>query len=273
MSARPADVVTGGSRGIGAAVVRRLAVAGHDLVLGYRSDAEAARRVADEAGAPAAPRDASWRRRHRPGRGGRAVRRGGRDRPADRRGEQRRRDPAPRRPRGHPGRGDPPGGGGEPDGRHVRGPAAVRDLGDGGVLVNVSSGAATLGSPHEYVHYAAAKAGVDALTLGLAQEVAARGSGSTASLRDSSAPTSTPVREIRGGWSGWSRRSRSDGRVSPRRWRRRSRGCSPTPVPTRPVRPCGSPAGVERLGHGLSRRSRGASRAAPGGRGRSPRAG
>ena len=52
---------------------------------------------------------------------------------------------------------------------------AVQDLGDGGVLVNVSSGAATLGSPHEYVHYAAAKAGVDALTLGLAQEVAARG--------------------------------------------------------------------------------------------------
>ncbi len=58
--------------------------------------------------------------------------------------------------------------------------AAVRALarsrgGAGGVLVNVSSGAATLGSPGEYVHYAAAKAGVDALTLGLAQEVAADG--------------------------------------------------------------------------------------------------
>ena len=52
---------------------------------------------------------------------------------------------------------------------------AVRDLGEGGVLVNVSSGAATLGSPHEYVHYAAAKAGVDALTQGLAQEVGPRG--------------------------------------------------------------------------------------------------
>ena len=39
----------------------------------------------------------------------------------------------------------------------------------------MSSGAATLGSPHEYVHYAAAKAGVDALTHGLAQEVAPRG--------------------------------------------------------------------------------------------------
>jgi glucose 1-dehydrogenase len=52
---------------------------------------------------------------------------------------------------------------------------AVRDLVRGGAIVNVSSAAATLGSPHEYVHYAAAKSGVDALTHGLAQEVAARG--------------------------------------------------------------------------------------------------
>jgi NAD(P)-dependent dehydrogenase (short-subunit alcohol dehydrogenase family) len=52
---------------------------------------------------------------------------------------------------------------------------AVRDMRAGGAIVNVSSGAATLGSPHEYVHYAAAKAGVDALTHGLAQEVAGRG--------------------------------------------------------------------------------------------------
>ncbi|MGH2887962.1 MAG: SDR family oxidoreductase [Solirubrobacteraceae bacterium] len=44
--------------------------------------------------------------------------------------------------------------------------------GRGGAIVNISSGAATLGSPHEYVHYAAAKAGVDALTMGLAKEVA-----------------------------------------------------------------------------------------------------
>jgi NAD(P)-dependent dehydrogenase (short-subunit alcohol dehydrogenase family) len=58
--------------------------------------------------------------------------------------------------------------------------AAVRALGtsyggSGGVLVNVSSGAATLGAPGEYVQYAAAKAGVDALTVGLAQEVAGEG--------------------------------------------------------------------------------------------------
>lgn len=49
---------------------------------------------------------------------------------------------------------------------------STRRGGPGGAIVNVSSAAATLGSPHEYVHYAAAKAGVDALTVGLAKEVA-----------------------------------------------------------------------------------------------------
>jgi glucose 1-dehydrogenase len=47
--------------------------------------------------------------------------------------------------------------------------------GPGGAIVNISSGAATLGSPHEYVHYAAAKAGIDALTVGLSKELAADG--------------------------------------------------------------------------------------------------
>lgn len=47
--------------------------------------------------------------------------------------------------------------------------------GAGGAIVNVSSAAATLGSAHEYVHYAAAKAGVDALTVGLAKELADQG--------------------------------------------------------------------------------------------------
>jgi glucose 1-dehydrogenase len=49
---------------------------------------------------------------------------------------------------------------------------SVRRGGRGGTIVNVSSAAATLGSPHEYVHYAAAKAGVEALTVGLAKELA-----------------------------------------------------------------------------------------------------
>ena len=47
--------------------------------------------------------------------------------------------------------------------------------GAGGSIVNVSSAAATLGSPHEYVHYAAAKAGIDAMTVGLAKELADQG--------------------------------------------------------------------------------------------------
>ncbi len=52
---------------------------------------------------------------------------------------------------------------------------STRRGGGGGAIVNVSSAAATLGSAHEYVHYAAAKAGVDALTVGLARELAAEG--------------------------------------------------------------------------------------------------
>jgi NAD(P)-dependent dehydrogenase (short-subunit alcohol dehydrogenase family) len=52
---------------------------------------------------------------------------------------------------------------------------AVQVMTGGATIVNISSGAATLGSPGEYVHYAAAKAGVDALTIGLGKEVAALG--------------------------------------------------------------------------------------------------
>jgi len=47
--------------------------------------------------------------------------------------------------------------------------------GNGGAIVNVSSMASKLGSPGEYVDYAASKAAVDALTIGLAREVAAEG--------------------------------------------------------------------------------------------------
>jgi NAD(P)-dependent dehydrogenase (short-subunit alcohol dehydrogenase family) len=45
----------------------------------------------------------------------------------------------------------------------------------GGAIVNISSRAATLGSANTYVHYAAAKAGVEALTVGLSQELAGNG--------------------------------------------------------------------------------------------------
>lgn len=45
----------------------------------------------------------------------------------------------------------------------------------GGAIVNVTSSSSTIGSPHEYVHYAASKAAIDTLTLGLSKELAADG--------------------------------------------------------------------------------------------------
>ena len=47
--------------------------------------------------------------------------------------------------------------------------------GKGGAIVNLSSAAAKLGSPGMYVDYAAAKGAIDTFTLGLAREVAAEG--------------------------------------------------------------------------------------------------
>jgi NAD(P)-dependent dehydrogenase (short-subunit alcohol dehydrogenase family) len=47
--------------------------------------------------------------------------------------------------------------------------------GSGGSIVNLSSRAAVLGSPEEYVDYAASKAAIDTLTIGLAKEVATEG--------------------------------------------------------------------------------------------------
>lgn len=52
---------------------------------------------------------------------------------------------------------------------------ARRHGGRGGSIVNVSSMASRLGSPNEYIDYAAAKGAVDSLTIGLAKEVAADG--------------------------------------------------------------------------------------------------
>ena len=47
--------------------------------------------------------------------------------------------------------------------------------GQGGAIVNISSGAARLGAPGEYVDYAASKGAIDTFTIGLAKEVAAEG--------------------------------------------------------------------------------------------------
>jgi NAD(P)-dependent dehydrogenase (short-subunit alcohol dehydrogenase family) len=52
---------------------------------------------------------------------------------------------------------------------------STRRGGAGGAIVNVSSAAARLGAPNEYVDYAASKGAVDTLTIGLAREVADAG--------------------------------------------------------------------------------------------------
>jgi NAD(P)-dependent dehydrogenase (short-subunit alcohol dehydrogenase family) len=52
---------------------------------------------------------------------------------------------------------------------------STRHGGQGGAIVNMSSAAARLGSPNIYVDYAASKGAIDTFTLGLAREVAAEG--------------------------------------------------------------------------------------------------
>ncbi len=52
---------------------------------------------------------------------------------------------------------------------------STRHGGRGGAIVNLSSAAARLGSPGQYVDYAAAKAAIDTFTLGVARAVAAEG--------------------------------------------------------------------------------------------------
>jgi NAD(P)-dependent dehydrogenase (short-subunit alcohol dehydrogenase family) len=176
---RPVTVITGGTRGIGAATAIRLARAGHDLALAYRQDAGAAEQAAariEAAGARCVLARADITREDDVERlfrtaadrlgvvtgvvnnAGATVHIGDlADTPVD-------------------------------VIRHVidvnflgvvlcareaSKVMSVRRGGRGGAVVNVSSAAATLGSPHEYVHYAAAKAAVEALTIGLAKELAA----------------------------------------------------------------------------------------------------
>jgi len=178
--ARPLTLVTGGSRGIGAATAVHLAGQGHDVVVGYRSGRSEADEVVTTAGALGARAvaveadvtdpeqvDVLFAAAAQLGTVTGLVANAGltahlgdlADTPVDvvrqvvdvnllgvlwcaRRAAQ---------------------------------SMATSRGGAGGAIVAVSSGAATLGSPHEYVHYAAAKAGVDALVVGLAKELAADG--------------------------------------------------------------------------------------------------
>ncbi|MFI8950478.1 SDR family NAD(P)-dependent oxidoreductase [Streptomyces sp. NPDC053750] len=172
--ARHVTVVTGGSRGIGAATCLRLAADGHDVVVGWVRDSAAAEAVA------AGVREAGGR--------GLAVR-------VDTSVEaevERLFDVAEEQlgpVTGLVNNGavtGPLGRLADSDTADLRRVVDVNLLGTllcarraaqlmaargSGVIVNVSSAAATLGSPGEYVHYAATKAGVEALTLGLAKEL------------------------------------------------------------------------------------------------------
>ncbi|MEU9718325.1 glucose 1-dehydrogenase [Streptomyces sp. NPDC047976] len=174
MSRRPVTVVTGGSRGIGAAACVRLAAEGHDVVLGYARDSAAAESTAERVRAAGArcvtvrgdtsQEDAVERlfdtARAELGPVTGLVNNAGVTGPLGRLADARTED--------------------------LRRVVEVNLLGyllccrraardmaaaGGGAIVNVSSAAATLGSPGDYVHYAATKAAVDALTLGLSKEL------------------------------------------------------------------------------------------------------
>ncbi|MFI6761379.1 SDR family oxidoreductase [Micromonospora sp. NPDC050417] len=170
----PVTVVTGGSRGIGAATVRQLARAGHDIVFCYRRDTEAAAAVLHDI--------------HRTGVRGHAVQA----------------DTTDPEQVDHlfttaAELGDLTGlvnnaGVTSPVGPLVDltltdlrrvidvnlvgyvlcAQQAARRMSAGAAIVNISSAAATLGSPGEYIHYAAVKAATDTLTIGLAKELGPR---------------------------------------------------------------------------------------------------
>ncbi|MGA3214322.1 MAG: SDR family oxidoreductase [Acidimicrobiales bacterium] len=178
MASRPITLVTGGSRGIGAATVLELARQGHDVAVGYRADSEAAENVV-----------AAVTRL-----GARCVAVGG---DVSKQSDVEELFASTSEQLGlitglvntagltaHIGDlADTPV---EVIRRVLEvnllgvilcAREAVRFMsprrgGRGGAIVNVSSAGATLGSPHEYVHYAEAKVAVDAFTVGLSKELA-----------------------------------------------------------------------------------------------------
>lgn len=168
-------IVTGGTRGIGAAIAVRLAREGHDLVLGHRSDERSAARTVEQV-APLGVRCVTVRADLTTDAGieelfAAAAALGTVTGVVNNAGATYRFAPLDQTPSDEVRRTIEV---------NLTSPilvarAAVAVLGRGGVVVNITSGAATIGSPGEYVHYAAAKAGLDALTRGLGLEVADRG--------------------------------------------------------------------------------------------------
>jgi NAD(P)-dependent dehydrogenase (short-subunit alcohol dehydrogenase family) len=165
-------IVTGGSRGIGASTARRLAIEGHHVAVGYRSDLSAAEKVVTEIIE----------------RGGTAVALAVDT--AEAASVERLFAAAADLLGPVTGLVNNAGVGSrigpfvdldEADLRRVVdvnvvgailcAREAARRLPAGGAIVNVSSAAATLGSPGEYPHYAASKAALDALTVGLSKEL------------------------------------------------------------------------------------------------------
>ena len=179
-SERPAIVVTGGSRGIGAATVRALAAGGYDVALAYRQDGAAAEQVvaqATAAGARCLAVQADVTREDDVARlFASAAQLGPVAGLVSNAGLT-----------GHIGDlADTPVDiirrvidvnlvGAVLCARRAAQVMSTARGGAGGAIVHVSSAAATLGSAHEYVHYAAAKAGIETLTVGLARELAAEG--------------------------------------------------------------------------------------------------
>ncbi|WP_327281942.1 MULTISPECIES: SDR family oxidoreductase [unclassified Streptomyces] len=174
MSRRPVTVVTGGSRGIGAATCVRLAAEGHDLVLGYLRDDAAAGAVAERVRAAGA-RCVTVR--------GDTSEECGVERLFDIAGAE---FGAVTGLVNNAGVTGPLGRLADASTEDLRRVVEVNLLGyllscrraardmaqaGGGAIVNVSSTAAGLGSPGEYVHYAATKAATDALTVGLSKEL------------------------------------------------------------------------------------------------------
>lgn len=245
---RPVTVVTGGSRGIGAATALRLAADGHDLALGYARDEAAAEAVAEAVRATGARCvtvrgdtseecaverlfDIAGAELGTPtGLVNNAGVTGPLGRLADARTEDLRRVVEVNLL-----------------GYLLCCRRAARDMAEsgGGAIVNVSSAAATLGSPGDYVHYAATKAAADALTVGLAKELGPDGIRVNAVApgiieTDMHAAMGDPDRPARAAAG-----IRSDGPAGPRRSPGPSPGCCPRRPRTRREPCCGSPAAAD----------------------------